>query len=158
MEDVIKIASYISQRYEYEFGSRIDEMKLHILLYFIQRESIVQTGRPLFADTFSAKKGGLSISFVHAAYEADALHDKLPEVTLTRYKPVFDHVFKTYVHKDMIGLATLIQNEFSWKTAMERDNTDRLIQIGDITKDADRIRNRRFLLKHLQDFRKPVYV
>ena len=41
MIDVIKIASYISQRYEYQYGSRIDEMKLQILLYFMQRECIV---------------------------------------------------------------------------------------------------------------------
>lgn len=52
MIDVIKIASYISQRYEYQYGSRIDEMKLQILLYFIQRECIVRTGSSLFEATF----------------------------------------------------------------------------------------------------------
>lgn len=40
MEDVVKVASYICQRYQREFGKRIDEMKLHKLLYFTQRESI----------------------------------------------------------------------------------------------------------------------
>lgn len=157
MIDVIKIASYVSQRYEYEFGSRIDEMKLHILLYFMQRESIVQTGQPLFADVISVNKGGLYIASVHTAYEADALHDKLSGVTFAQYQSVLDHVFATYAHKDMMGLTTLVQSEWSWKRAMERVNSDKLIQIRDIAKDAERIRNRRFLLKHLQDFRKPVY-
>jgi len=68
MVDVIKIASYISQRYEYQFGSRIDEIKLQILLYFIQRECMVQTGQPLFAESFSAKDAVLSIASVHVAY------------------------------------------------------------------------------------------
>ena len=44
MEDVVKIASYICQRYEYQFGSRIEEMKLHKLLYFSQRESFTGQG------------------------------------------------------------------------------------------------------------------
>ena len=44
MEDVVKIASYICDRYQKEFGTRIDEMKLHKLLYFTQRECIAQTG------------------------------------------------------------------------------------------------------------------
>ena len=48
MVDVHTIASFISLRYEYKYGSRIDEMKLHILLYFMQRECMVQTGSPLF--------------------------------------------------------------------------------------------------------------
>lgn len=42
MLDVVKVASYISRRYEREYGSQIDEMKLHKLLYFAQRESIIQ--------------------------------------------------------------------------------------------------------------------
>ncbi len=46
MEDVVKIASYISQRYEHQYGTRIDEMKLHKLLYLAQRECLVQLGEP----------------------------------------------------------------------------------------------------------------
>lgn len=156
MEDVLKIASYISQRYEYQFGARIDEMKLQILLYFIQRECMVQTGQPLFAESFSAKDAVLSIPSVHVAYASDALHDKLSAETLKKFQPIFDHVFKSYAAKDMIGLTTLIQSEYSWKKAQE-DTSTKLVHIGDISKDAERIRNRRFLLKHLQDFRKPVY-
>ena len=52
MLDVVKVASYISRRYEREYGSQIDEMKLHKLLYFTQRESLIQLDRPLFAESF----------------------------------------------------------------------------------------------------------
>ena len=58
MLDVVKVASYISRRYEREYGSQIDEMKLHKLLYFAQRESIIQLDQPLFADSFQAWKYG----------------------------------------------------------------------------------------------------
>ena len=54
MENVVKVASYICQRYQRQFGKRIDEMKLHKLLYFTQRESIIQTGQPIFEERFEA--------------------------------------------------------------------------------------------------------
>ncbi len=34
MEELMNVASYISKRYSVEYGTRIDEMKLHKLLYF----------------------------------------------------------------------------------------------------------------------------
>ncbi len=74
MVDVIKIASYISQRYEYQYGARIDEMKLQILLYFMQRESIVRTESPLFESIFYAHSFGPYLPEVHAAYVSDSLH------------------------------------------------------------------------------------
>jgi hypothetical protein len=40
MISVVKIAAYICQRYHKEFGGQIDEMKLHKLLYFMQRECL----------------------------------------------------------------------------------------------------------------------
>lgn len=157
MEDVIKIASYICQRYEYLFGVRLDEMKLYKLLYFTQRECIVETGHRIFGDSFSVTASGLVVPSVHIAYCQDTLHERLSEEALSAYRPVFDHVFNTYAPKDDFGLTTLIQNEHSWKKAAEELGIGHCIQTADIAKDAERIRNRRFLLKHLSDFRKPTY-
>ena len=53
MLDVVKVASYISRRYEQTFGVRIDEMKLHKLLYFVQRETLIQTDEPLLFNDFN---------------------------------------------------------------------------------------------------------
>lgn len=33
-------------------GKNLEEMKLHKLLYFVQRESLAITGNPLFAEPF----------------------------------------------------------------------------------------------------------
>ena len=54
MIDVVKIASYICCRYQEEYGLKMDEMKLHKLLYFTQRECIAQTDKPMFDATFYA--------------------------------------------------------------------------------------------------------
>ena len=157
MEDVIKIASYICQRYEYQFGTRIDEIKLQILLYFTQRECMVETGQPLFSDSFVAMGKYPVVLSVSRTYKANALGHEDSKCFHIKYPSVFDHVFKTYAGKDIIGLMTLMQSEYSWKKAKEVYSLTHEILISDITKDAERIRNRRFLLKHLADFRKQVY-
>ena len=41
MVSVNTAASYIYEKYKSEFGTTIDEMKLHKLLYFAQWESII---------------------------------------------------------------------------------------------------------------------
>ena len=44
MMGILQVASYICKRYMDDFGVRIDEMKLHKLLYFTQRECLIQKG------------------------------------------------------------------------------------------------------------------
>ncbi len=58
MENVLNVATHISQRYFSEYSEQIDKMKLHSLMYFAQRESLIQTGEPLFDATFYGCKYG----------------------------------------------------------------------------------------------------
>ena len=118
MLDVVKVASYISRRYEREYGSQIDEMKLHKLLYFAQRESLIQLDQPLFAESFQAWK----------------------------YGPVLVQIRSLYKH-----------GEISWQKARmgipAGENSDTLIALDDIRKDAHHIKLRRYYLSHLQPSR-----
>lgn len=52
MEDLMNVASYIYNRYLCEYGMPIDEMKLHKLMYFAQRESFIQNNKPLLMQCF----------------------------------------------------------------------------------------------------------
>lgn len=52
MKDLMNVASYVYNRYKNENGTDIDEMKLHKLIYFAQRESSIQGNKPLFDDVF----------------------------------------------------------------------------------------------------------
>lgn len=58
MEDLMQVAAYICNRYNADFNERIDEMKLHKLLYFAQREALIQRNEPLFEATFYGWKFG----------------------------------------------------------------------------------------------------
>ena len=92
MESVIKIASYVCSRYQCEYGERIDEMKLHKLLYLLQREAIVRTGEPLFDATFQAWKYGPVIPEIRTLYKRNGLDETLSPVIIEQYQEVFDYV------------------------------------------------------------------
>ena len=154
MEDVVKVASYIVSRYQKEYGSSMDEMKLHKLLYFTQRESIIQTGSPLFETAFEAWKYGPVLVEIRRYYKNNLLNVELPAEKIEQYQPVFDKVFQQYASKDSWSLSTITHGEYSWQNARKgvsaKENSSNKIQIEDIRKDAERIRLRRFILRKMK--------
>lgn len=156
MEDVVKVASYICQRYQRQFGKRIDEMKLHKLLYFTQRESIIQTGEPIFEDCFEAWKYGPVLVSIRQLYKDNALHEPLPDSTEAQYRSIFDSVFNFYALKDSWSLSSITHGEYAWCQARQKVDIDgkshELMRTDDIRKDAERVKQRRFLLKNVVPF------
>lgn len=150
-ESVVQIASYICERYQKEFGTRIDEMKLHKLLYFTQRECLIQTGKPMFEEAFSAWKYGPVLVSVRQLYKRDSLRELPSENVIAKYKKVFDKVFFLYAPKTSLSLSVLSHNEYSWKHAFSLKNgaSDALIDLHDIEKDAEHVKIRRFLLEKM---------
>ena len=67
MQKVMDVATYIIKRYQSEYKQPIDEMKLHKLMYFAQRESFVQINEPLFDATFYGWKYGPVLKEVRSA-------------------------------------------------------------------------------------------
>ena len=58
MVKIVDVAAYVIEKYEELTGERLDEMKLHKLLYFTQRESFAVAGRPAFDGEFEGWKFG----------------------------------------------------------------------------------------------------
>lgn len=154
MEKLMEIASYICTRYQKDFGKRIDEMKLHKILYFMQRESLVQLDEPMFAEKFQAWKYGPVLVSIRQMYHDDKLHASLSRLSVSKYKSVFDKVFQQYASKDSWSLSCLTHGEYSWQKARigipEGENSCNEIELEDIRKDAKRIQKRRLLLRSLQ--------
>ena len=130
MERLLDVASYVYNRYRKEFREEIDEMKLHKLLYFAQRESLIQTGKPLFTEDFYGWKYGPILKEVRAIYRN-----------------------RQYASKSSWSLSRLTHGEESWKNSrinvQESENSDNKILLDDIKKDAERIRTRRKQLAEL---------
>ncbi|MCM1122007.1 MAG: DUF4065 domain-containing protein [Eubacterium sp.] len=150
MEDLMNIASYICNRYEAEYGTRIDEMKLHKLMYFAQRESLIQDRTPLFDADFYGWKYGPILKEIRIAYRNDSFAKSVPAAVIERIAHVMNKVFEEYAGKDSWSLSRLTHGEYSWKNSRlgipEGENGDNPMKLDDIRKDADRIRERRAML------------
>lgn len=151
MIPVLQTASYIAQRYHQEFGEIIDEMKLHKLLYFTQRETIIQTGSPLFAELFQAWRYGPVMPIVREHFAGiTASKDASIDDSLSL---VYDKIFEQYASKSSISLCDLSHGEYSWRHAREGvgpyDPCTNEILLEDIRLDAERIKQRRLFLKRI---------
>lgn len=153
LEDVRNIAAYICNRYQEEFGEQIDEMKLHKLLYFSQRESLIRTDALLFDATFYGWKYGPVLKEIRSAYRDGSVFSDVPEDVVLRIQPLMDVVFREYAGKDAWSLSRLTHGELSWKNSRmgiaQTANSDNPISNEDIRKDALRIRERREKLREL---------
>lgn len=153
MVSVVDIASYISDRYVKEYGERIDEMKLHKLLYLTQRECLIQTGEPMFDATFHAWKYGPVLPEIRQLYKKDALSGSLSKDDETKYARVLDYVFREFAGKRPFVLSNLTHCDYSWMHAREGygkyEDSDVPMLLEDIRKDADYFRQRRRMLKIL---------
>lgn len=153
MMDVIKVASYISKRYSDEYGVAIDEMKLHKLLYFSQRECYVLKDAPLFEDRFHAYVYGPVMVSIRSKYKNGTLNVLPTENEITEYITVFDSVFANYAGIKSWSLSTLSHGEESWQKARVGLNEDEkgnsLMSNEDIRHDAKRIKVRRYLLSKI---------
>lgn len=153
MIDVIKIASYIYKRYKDEMNAEIDEMKLHKLLYFSQREFIIRTGQPMFSEQFAAWKYGPVIVKVRNLFKTNALNDIPTEEELRPYKDCLNFVFQNYANKDSWTLSLLTHGESSWQKARigytDNAHCDVLLKLDDIKNDAERIKMRRYFFSEI---------
>lgn len=154
MVSVVDIASYISDRYTKEYGERIDEMKLHKLLYLTQRECLIQTGEPMFEATFHAWKYGPVLPEVRVLYKQDGLTGGLSEETEEKYRGVFDYVFAEYAPKRSWVLSNITHGNYSWRHAREGygkyEDSDVPMLDEDIRRDAEYFKQRRIMLRLLE--------
>lgn len=144
MYEACDVASYICNRYFKENGKRIDEMKLHKLLYFAQRESIIQTGNPLFKEQFEAWKFGPVLKEIRSHYKNNDFSKEYKNKSLD---PIMDKVFSDYSHILSWSLSMISHGEESWKRARvgvpEGENGSNIIPTEDIYIDAQKVKELR---------------
>lgn len=156
MVSVIKIASYIADRYLKNFGERIGEMKLHKLLYFAQRESLIRKGELIFYEEIRAWKYGPVVPCVRLAYKQDELHVMPSEVELKEYGDVLEYVMTEYAPSGVWTLVSVSHGQKSWMRARvgyaKQDRSDVLMKLEDIREDAEDAKQRRAEVQTLKMF------
>lgn len=150
MHDMKTAASYLCGRYEETYGQKIDEMKLHKLMYFAQRESLILTGEPLFDAEFQGWRFGPVLPALREVYKANAFAP-LEELELGADQAALDAVFDEYAETDSWNLSLLSHGEICWKRSRKgiapHESSSKPIPLEDIRADADRMQKRRALLE-----------
>ena len=150
MHDMKTAASYLCGRYEEIYGQKIDEMKLHKLMYFAQRESLIRTGEPLFDAEFQGWRFGPVLPALREVYKANDFAP-LEELELGADQAALDAVFDEYAETDSWNLSLLSHGEICWKRSRKgiapHESSSNPIPLEDIRADADRMQKRRALLE-----------
>lgn len=147
MKDIKTVAAYICSRYLAEQGERIDEMRLHKLMYFAQRESLIVKDAPLFEGEFQGWRFGPVLPELREAYKNDDFDKDVTGEALGDAKEIVDAVIDEYADKDSWTLSRLSHGEISWKRSRKgvppSESSSREIPLEDIRADAERMRRRR---------------
>lgn len=100
-------------------GKKMDEMKMHKLMYFAQREALMDTDNLLFDETFYGWKFGPVLMSVRDEYKNanpyGLVEEKVDEVTTA----LLDRVLERYGDRTSWSLSRLSHDEVSWKHARE---------------------------------------
>jgi uncharacterized phage-associated protein len=144
------VAAYLSQQYFKKHHMFPDEMKLHKLMYFAQRESYVQNDTPLFDAVFYGWKYGPVLKEIRTAYSLGDNFLTGPVCVSDETQNILDRVLDEYAEKDSWSLSRLTHGELSWKNSRtgvpEEANSDNPMKNSDIQLDAQRIKNRRKII------------
>ncbi len=143
MEKIINVAQYVFSEYKKIAGEVIDEMKLHKLLYFAQRESLAITNAPLFEGEFEGWKYGPVCREIRNSITPDGILDYDNDVS-DECKYIINNIILEYGSLASWKLSDLSHKEQSWKNARvglsDGENGNKKLSLEDIREDAKKVR------------------
>lgn len=143
MDSVKKIANYIYHKYEEVAHEKLDEMKLHKLLYFTQRETLAILGKPAFTADFEGWKYGPVIILIRNYYKTNQIQEDNRNIS-DDLAYIVNNVIQEYGALASWKLSDLSHNEISWKNSRiglkPDEDGNRVMSLDDIKEDAKKIR------------------
>lgn len=144
VERIIDVAQYIYDEYKRQSGEAIDEMKLHKLLYFTQRECIAITNEPMFSEVFEGWKYGPVSGIVRMCYTKDGMYVEDAREISVENAYIVKNIILQYGSLASWKLSQISHKESSWinsrKGIPEGANGNAVLKIEDIRKDAEKVR------------------
>jgi gp27 len=145
MENTMGVARALDSLYYEKNGKHMDEMRMHKLMYFVQRESLMYNKEPLFDATFYGWKYGPVLKEVRNQFKKDLNLEeltKLKDSVSDNTKKLLESVFDRYGSLSSWKLSALSHEEFSWKMARSglnyEDNGDVPLLLNAMKVDAQR--------------------
>lgn len=118
MADLLAVAKYLNELHLEKHNRNMDQMKMHKMMYFSQRESLMISGEPLFNGDFEAWKYGPVLIEIRNEYMTGNMFSGNYSLNEDEKKLV-ESVFKRYDLYDAWELSTLSHAEGSWLQARE---------------------------------------
>ena len=113
MKKILDIAKYLTKKYKDEKSEEIDELKLHKILYFSQKEYIMLINDFLFEEDFEGWYLGSINKLVRKEYKS--IKRGKEDISLKDIeKKIIDRVFDRYKDMDSYKLSDLSHKEYSW--------------------------------------------
>lgn len=143
MEKIINVAAYVAKKYKEISGEYLDEMKIHKLLYFMQRESFAVTGQKAFDGDFEGWKYGPVCRHVRTNYFNGDIIIATQDIS-DDLKYLANNVILEYGPLASWKLSELSHKESSWLNSRiglaPEENGNKKLSISDIKNDAKKVR------------------
>ena len=117
MEKTMCVAKALYDMYYEQNGVYMDEMKMHKLMYFSQRESLMYCNRPLFDGRFYGWKYGPVLKEVRSEYKFETFFSSVTGGVNETTRKLLKDVLDRYGSLSSWKLSSLSHEEFSWKKA-----------------------------------------
>ena len=119
MAELLAVAKYLNKLHHDKYGYQMDQMKMHKMLYFLQRESLMISDRPLFDGDFEAWKYGPVLPGVRNEYITGNMFSGVYDVLSEHEAQLAKEVFDRYDSFSSWQLSALSHSESSWLAARE---------------------------------------
>lgn len=143
MDKIIDVAAYIVGKYKEMTGEPLDEMKLHKLLYFTQRESFAIVGHPAFEGDFEGWKFGPVSPEVRSNFFNGEILVPTKDIS-NEIQYIANNVILEYGSLAPWKLSQLSHKDSSWLNARRgltpEEKGNAILNIEDIKVDAAKIR------------------
>ncbi len=117
MEDVLSVAKMFNSLYKLDTGTDMDQMRMHKMMYFAQRESLMYNKAPLFDADFEGWMYGPVLVAVRDEYRSGDMFQSVSDNLSDDARRLVDSVYRRYNKLSSWQLSTLSHGELSWKNS-----------------------------------------
>lgn len=142
MEKTLSVAKMFNELFKTEYDVDMDEMRMHKMMYFAQRESLMYNKKPLFDGEFRGWKYGPVLVEVRSEYKTGEMFQSAVDKLSEESKKMVTSVYQRYKGLSSWKLSSLSHGELSWKCSREGLNLDEdgnvKLKLSDMRVDAAR--------------------
>ena len=119
MEKTLVVAKQFNELYKAENGCDMDQMRMHKMMYFAQRESLMYNKTLLFDASFKGWKFGPVLTEVRSEYTTGKMFSDVTDSLSESARELVESVYARYKSLSSWKLSSLSHGEMSWRCSRE---------------------------------------